>query len=390
MQDKIKFYIENLRIDENILNSKFIKSHKPSRHNNEVYLFNYKNSIFKKKKINNYDEDKADESYLEDSKNQNMFVIFIKKKEEKCGKLFFQQNIRKNWINYTRIQISKDLSITSKYPSVMHDLQYCDFVEIIEVWANELQIPKSTFWSGKVTQIELGVNLMLKTKTLVESRFELLSLNKIMSCFGSYKNVEDKHIYGRDGLCYRAQHFELSVYNKLKRVIENNEIFTCSSAESKNAMCAKINRGVYFLRYELRIKNVSRFNQSAFGGKIETLKQIRDNWNLLTKALYNTTEDLTFDDVLSPEIENDLLIAGLTSKSKKIFKEFLVYSGVKHLGFDTFRTYFLPLVSTKIRLVFEEEIRKIYSDFRNKSKYKNSYEKRFLNALEKRLDSLKS
>lgn len=389
MQDKIKFYVENLRIDESILQHKFIKGYTLSRHGNEVFLFNYKNSIFKKKLSHSDLEIKADESaHLEDLKSQNMYVLFIRKEGEKSGKLIFRQNIRKNWINYTRIQISKDLSISNKYPTVMHDLRYSDFVEIIEVWANELKIPKSIFWSAKVTQLELGVNLKFKTKTKVKSGFELLSLNKIISCFGSYKNVENKHIYGTDGVCFKAQHFELSVYNKLKTVVNLNEIFSCDSETSKKSMTDKINKGAYFLRYELRILNVSRFNQSAFSGKIETLKQIKDNWNLLTKALYNTTEDLTFDDVLSPEIENDLLIAGLTSKSKKIFRDFLIYSGVKHLGFDTFRTYVLPLVSKKVKASFEKEMHEIYSIFRNKSKYKNSYERRFLYALDKKLKSL--
>lgn len=389
MQDKIKFYIENLRIDKSILDNKFIKSHKLSKHNNEVFRFNYKNSIFKKKLSHNDFEKKADESpYLEDSKSQNMYVLFIKKKDEPFGKLIFQQNIRKNWINFTRIQISKGLLKTRKYPSVMHDLQYCDFVEIIEVWAHELVIPKSIFWSGKVTQIELGVNLMFKTKTKVEAGFERLSLNKILSCFGSYKNVEEKHIYGENGVCFRAQNFELSVYNKLWRVVQNNEIFTLTSEASKKTMYEKINQAAYFMRYELRIKKVSGFNQSAFSGKIETLKQIKDNWDLLAKALFNTTEDVTFDDVLSPEIEHDLLVAGLESKSLKIFKDFLIYSGVKLLGFDTFRTYFLPLVSSKVKSSFEEEIRKIFSAFRNKQKYKYSYEKRFLSALDRKLKSL--
>lgn len=388
MQDKIKFQIENLRMDDHILETKFIKGSKLSRYGNEVFLFNYHKSIFKKKLIQNDINNKTDESnYLEDSKNQNMYVLFIRKEGESSGKLIFKQNIRKNWILYTRLQ-SNELQNDEKYPSVMHDLQYSDFVEIIEVWANELQIPKNIFWSGKVTQIELGVNLMFKTKTKINSGFERLSLNKILSCFGSYKNVEDKYMYGENGVCFRAQNFELSVYNKLRRVVYNNEIFTCNSDSSKKAMCEKINQVAYFMRYELRIKKVSGFNQSAFSGKIETLKQIKDNWNLLAKALFNTTEDLTFDDVLSPEIEHDLLVAGLESKSKKIFKDFLIYSGVKLLGFDTFRTYFLPLVSSKVKSSFEKEIRRNFSAFRNRQKYKYSYEKRFLSALDKKLKSL--
>ena len=44
-------------------------------------------------------------------------------------------------------------------------------------------------------------------------------------CFGKYKNVPDKHIYGNYGVCFKAQHFEISIYDKLKRIISTKEIF---------------------------------------------------------------------------------------------------------------------------------------------------------------------
>lgn len=390
MLDKIKCYIDSVRIKNEILQSKF-KRKPDSRNGNEVYLFDHFNSVFVKKNVSENDNISEDEedSYIKNVKHQNLYILFIRKKGSDAGKLIFKQNLRRNWINYNDLQISRGND--AKYKTRLYDLNYNDFVKIVDLYAEELDIPKNIFWNAKITQLELGVNLKFDTR--IKSKGKLIGttdLGKMLSCFGRLKNVEDKHTYGNYGICFKAKNFELSIYDKLKRIITTKEIFKKSGERAKENNRRKLNRVAFFLRYELRILSMSHFNQSAFENRIGTLKQIKDNWNEIITALFETTTDIEFYDFLSPEIETELMMTGLKSKGLEKFKNFLMFNGLKKIGYQNFRDFIVPLVNSKVRTKFEAEILEVNSDFRDLSKYGNSYQKKFLNAFENKLKSLKS
>lgn len=389
MVDKIKFYIENVRFSDEILRSKFIRKHN-SRNGNEVYLFDHFNSVFVKKnaaEMDNAPEDE-EESYVENVKSQNLYILFIRKIGSNAGKVIFHQNLRRNWINYNKLEFLRGFE--GDFLSSTYDLKFNDFVKIIDLYADELNIPKNIFWNATITQLELGVNLKFDTRIKKDKKLVgTMSLGKMLSCFGRLKNVEDKHSYGNHGICFKAKNFELSIYDKLKRIIKTKEIFKKSGERAKKNNQRKLSRVTFFLRYELRILSMSHFNQSAFKDRIGTLKQIKDNWNEILTALFETTDDIEFYDFLSPEIETKLMKIGLESKGLEKFKDLMIYNGLKKIGYDDFKNFIVPLVNSKVRTKFESEILQVNSEFRDLSKYGNSYQRKFLRALETKLNSLR-
>lgn len=389
MIDKVKFYIENVRLSDEILKAKFKRKH-DSRNGNEVYLFDHFNSVFVKKNVAETDNTPEDEeeTYLKNVKHQNLYILFIRKIGSKVGKILFHQNIRKNWINYNFLEFSR--SLEGNILPRNYDLKFKDFVRIIDLYSDELNIPKNIFWNATITQMELGVNLKFDTR--IRKNKELvgtMNLGKMLSCFGRLKNVEDKHSYGNYGICFKAKNFELSIYDKLKRIIKTKEIFKKSGERAKENNRRKLNRVAFFLRYELRILSMSHFNQSAFENRIGTLKQIKDNWNEVLTALFETTDDIEFYDFLSPEIETELMKIGIKSKGLEKFKDLMMFNGLKKIGYNDFKNFIVPLVNSKVRTKFESAILQVNSEFRDMSKYGNSYQRKFLKVLETKLNSLK-
>lgn len=329
-----------------------------------------------------------EEGYINNVKRQNLFILYVRPIGSNKGKIIFNQNIRRNWINYNHLQFARGSE--GKLLSPMYDLKFRDFVKIIDLYADELSIPKNVFWNATITQIELGTNLKFDTRIRKGKKLVgTMNLNKMLSCFGRLKNVEEKHTYGNYGICFKAKNFELSIYDKLKRIVNTREIFKKSGERIKSKNRLKLNRVAFFLRYELRILSMSHFNQSAFENRIGTLKQLKDNWNEVLIALFETTEDIEFYDFLSPEIETELMMAGLKSKGLEKFKNLMIYNGLKMIGYQNFKDFIVPLVNSKVRTKFETEILQVNSEFRDLSKYGNSYQKKFLNALENKLKSLR-
>ena len=147
MVDRIKFYIYCF-ISDDILKSK--KRHSFKKDGKEFFVFDYRKISFMAKMIN---EDLSDnEIYkfsINDSENEfsdysfkNLFITYSRAFGEKEGKLTIHQNIRKNYINYKGLNVFKDLN-------------YQDFVEIINLYADEFEIPREIFWKASITQLEL-------------------------------------------------------------------------------------------------------------------------------------------------------------------------------------------------------------------------------------------
>ncbi|SIQ77316.1 hypothetical protein [Chryseobacterium sp. RU33C] len=393
MLDVLKFDIDNVRMDENILKTKFKKREYPTF---TKYKYNFFDSeLFSDRKKNTDEGEEADSNKSKSYKQSHHYIYFIIKNGEKTGKLYFNQNIRRNWIDYKKAADKKGIEYTDiiprrpLMPRVMADLSYYNFIKIIELYAEELAIPKNIFWGANVTQVELGVNLRFPTNIKTKNGVEKMSLQGMLSSFGTLKNVPEKDTYGRSGVRFKADAFEISIYDKLKRIIFTKEIFKNKKESVKVKRRKKINEIHHFIRYELRVKEVSSFRRESFAGKLNTLKDIKDNWDLLLTSLFGTTEDIDFVDFLSPEIENELILSQLDSKSKSLFYDYLIYQGVKKIGYTEFIRDIVPLVNIKTRREFQKEVDEIYDEFRNKNPYNTSYEKMFLDTLNKRLDSLK-
>ncbi|GAA5085464.1 hypothetical protein GCM10023210_06310 [Chryseobacterium ginsengisoli] len=392
MVDVIKFYIDNIEIDENILKTKFIKT---SSSESDVirYKYDFHNSELFSDRKKNVKEGKSDYEKKKPSKLTHHYIYFIIKVGEKKGKLIFNQNIRRNWIDYMKVADKKGIEYNcspfdKSMPRVLLDLEYENFIDIIELYAVEFRIPRIIFWSADVTQVELGANLKFSTKIKTKNGFERVSLNGMLSSFGSLKNVPEKDTYGRSGVRFKADTFEISIYDKLKRIIFTKEMFANKKDSIKAYRRKKINERNHFLRYELRVKEVSSFRRESFFRKLDTLQDIKDNWNNLLTALFDTAKEIDFVDFLSPEIETELIKSQLKSKAKKPFVEYLIYQAVKEMGYTDFIRDIIPLVNVKERRKFQAEVDEIYDKFRDKNYYATSYEKMFLDALEKRLDSL--
>ncbi|WP_160136619.1 hypothetical protein [Chryseobacterium sp. c4a] len=394
MIDVLKFDINNLRMDENILKTKFKKTYESEVLTKYKYKF-YDSELFNYSKKNRDEVEQSIDDETKLYKVSHHYIYYIFKKKEKTGKLVFNQNIRRNWIDYKIAADKKGIEyidiIPRKplMPRVMADLSYYNFIKIIELYAEELAIPKNIFWGANVTQVELGANLKFSTTIKTKNGFEKISLQGMLSSFGTLKNVPEKDTYGRSGIRFKADAFEISIYDKLKRIIFTKEIFKNKKESVKVKRRKKINEINHFIRYELKIKEVSSFRRESFADKLNTLKDIKDNWDVLLTSLFNTTEDIDFVDFLSPEIENELILSQLDSKSKGLFYEYLIYQGVKKIGYTEFIRDIIPLVNTKTKRVFQADVDEIYDKFRNKNHYNTSYEKMFLDTLYKRLDSLK-
>ncbi|MFZ4929776.1 hypothetical protein [Chryseobacterium sp. Mn2064] len=391
MLDVLKFDIDNLRMDENILKTKFKKREYP-KFTKYKYKF-YDSELFSDGKKNT--EEEADPNKSKSYKQSHHYIYFVIKNGQKEGKLYFKQNIRRNWIDYKIVAGKKGIEYTDiiprkpLMPRVMADLSYYNFIKIIELYAEELDIPINRLWGANVTQVELGVNLKFSTRIKTKNGFERMSLQGMLSSFGTLKNVPEKDTYGRSGVRFKADAFEISIYDKLKRIIFTKEIFKNKKESVKVQRRKKINKINHFIRYELRVKEVSSFRRESFAGKLDTLKNIKDNWDIILDSLFGTTDDIDFVDFLSPEIENDLILSQLDSKAKGLFYDYLIYQGVKKIGYTEFIRDIIPLVNSKTRKEFQAEVDKSYDKFRNKNHYNTSYEKMFLDTLNKRLDSLK-
>lgn len=268
MVDVIRFYIDNLSMNENILKTKF-----KTIHNTEeltTYRYDFHNSELFSDRKKNIEKEQGDPDKVKSYKRSYHYIFFtIKKKEnpKKIGKLIFNQNIRRNWIDYITILDKKGIDYTNiqpikpLMPRFMADLSYSNFINIIDLYSEELKIPKNIFWNAKVTQVELGANLKFSTKIKTKKGVERLSLEGMLSSFGSLKNVPEKDTYGRSGVRFKADAFEISIYDKMKRVIFTEEFLKNVKDSIKESRRKKFNKINRFFRYELRVKEVSSFRR---------------------------------------------------------------------------------------------------------------------------------
>lgn len=303
MVDKIKFIVDNANLNKTILEEKFFESKFPSQNGNRTYVFR-----------NNVIEDDAESD--DDSENANdkkyrkyLYIKYIVYKTPKrlpnvdyiiTNELIIHRNLRKDWLGEGRLA----------------DLGYKSFVKAINKYAHLFGVGEAKFWNARVTKVELGLTLRLNS-----------NMRGILSCLDSFNGITEKNIYGSNGIGFIGENFSISIYDKIERMINNNEIV----AKNKKNLIEKVLKNNYFLRFELKVEKVSGFYRSDFRNRINFLREIRDNWDKLGEAVLNLYYDINYIDVLSPEVQETISGKATTEMSK-----FLVYTAIQSIGKDNF------------------------------------------------------
>ncbi|SIT03525.1 hypothetical protein [Chryseobacterium gambrini] len=391
MVDKIKFIVENIRIAEDILQDKKLYTKQNKRKNKEWFVFDYKKlellHFFRyknedaitanQKTDDDNDEDDDEKGYINEdqqfvNKNyKNLSIVFVRNIGSKQGKLIVHQNLRKDYIR-----------IKEKHgKGILNDLDYDAFVETINTYALQFKISKPDFWNAaKITKIELGVTMQFKSNMV-----------SILSCFGKYDNVPEKFIYGNSGISYKAENFSVSIYDKLKRALQNRELLKTLTKTRREEYRKLANKSVYYLRFELRVDSVSKFNQEAFKGRINTLIGLRENWDIILKSLHNLLDNISFADFLSPKMEKALLSAKLSeSKSKADFDDFMYYLAIKsQKNMELFNTYISKLLPNQISSGYLKKIERGYNRFveMEENRYSEIFNKKFEDKIKKLMKS---
>jgi len=218
MVDRIKFYLENIIISEAVLGRIFTKRFK--KKGTRYYIADYNKMSFMSELTPEDFQEPPKVTFLikslvkENYKNyKNLFICYAVKKGMKSGRLTIHQNIRKDFISY-------------KNESAFKDLDYFDFVEIINLYADEFEIPRNIFWKATITQIELGVNL----------RFNI-TMSSILSSISQMNGTSETNRVVNSAVTFRNKKYELSIYDKLSRASQQNEVFRGQNKNIISEVC---------------------------------------------------------------------------------------------------------------------------------------------------------
>ena len=361
MVDRIKFSVDNALINEEILKRQFFEGI-TNKDGNKFYL--YKNNFVEDDEVDETQSSEETEKNLSDPRYKKYlyikYVVYGKPKNlpsngySISSELIVHRNLRKDQFDEGTIA----------------DLRYNNFLKVIEKYIKKFDIDEKVFWNSRVTKLELGVTLRLSSK-----------MKGILSCFDNFNGLAHKNIYGNDGISFVGENFSVSIYNKLRKMEKNGELFRNST--NKKMLIEKVTKNNYILRLELKIEKVSGFYRDSFSGKINRLKGIRDNWNYLGKALLDIYSDINYIDIISPEVEDTI-----SGKERMPMNRFLQFKGIQSIGVDRFFNQLLPLMKDvkSSQSKFRKEYREFYNEYERK--FRVDYENEFATKLEDRITSL--
>ncbi|WP_185226449.1 hypothetical protein [Chryseobacterium indologenes] len=344
MVDLIKFYLENVLLSDYILATKFIKIREEGGF--EIFKADPDMISFlsQKVKAENCNLPKSEivvkqENIIKKLSYQNKFISFKRRLNAKEGRFSVCQNIRKDFIRVKNL-------------NPFTDLNYLNFVEIIEMYAHEFGIEKEKFWKAKITQVELGVNI----------RFNM-NIASIMSSVSRMKGMENTLRIGNT-VNFKNQKYEVAIYDKLGREAQQGEVFKGSNKVRRRHLVKKIAKNNSFVRIELRVKTVSQFNRVSIKSKIKTLESVRNNFHSLSKELYKLFVNISFVDEISPDIDQDLVKSQLNSKSVKAFNDYLIFLGLKYFGIKKFVDFAFPILNTNNRNSYIEKLENLFNKYK--------------------------
>jgi hypothetical protein len=187
------------------------------------------------------------------------------------------------------------------------DLNYYEFVDCIEILSNKLGLKKDEIWRlFKVTQLEIGVTLLLKSFN-----------NDILDCFVKYRNAKrgDKNV---TTIYFEFINYDLVIYDKYLEILGKKELTDLD----KNIISKYL-----MLRFEIDINKVSIPN---FKMKYHKLTSLKSNWNNLPNELYKYLNAIKFVDTIS---KKEVINKNNRPKiSNNIFLRWVVYSHMKTNG----------------------------------------------------------
>lgn len=363
MVDRIKFSVDNVDIDKEILAKKFYKS-SPNKKGNITYTF--KNNFVEddEEEDSEYENPDTEKSPYDKKYKKYLYIKYIKYKFPKKlstedqikyeirSELIIHRNIRKDRLGEGKVE----------------DISYNGFVNTINKYARDFKIERKKMWSARVTKVELGVTLRLKE-----------NMKGILSCFQTFKDLPEKNIYSDNGISFIGSNYSVSFYDKIERMDNNNELFPKS--KNKKKLKAKITENNYFLRLELKVEKVSGFYKQNFRGKLKHLIDIKNNWDHLLKSIAKLYFDIGYIDVLSQESRDSII-----GEERRPMNNYLKFKGIQLIGKDVFFEEILPLMKEDGLPKFRKEYREFYDDYERKFRY--SYKNDFKAKLDEKVELL--
>lgn len=358
MVDRIKFIVDNANLSHIVLNEHFFGP----INSKGVKIYYYKNN----QNVDEEDDENKLITYNDyDSKYKKNFYIkyyvydkprgLASNQNAKIGnQLIVHRNFRKEFYGEARID----------------DLDYKKFKELICRYAAKFQIDESRMLKARVTKVEFGVTLRLKS-----------DMEAIIPCFVSCENLPEKVMYGNTGVTFIGGNYSVSFYDKLKRILDSRAMMKNQKRRAIHEPIVRKNN--FWLRYEIKIEKVSGFNFGNYKDSMSTLKKILDNWNALGDMLYKMYGNVEFVDFLSPQIEVDI-----KGKSYGELDKLMTFTGIKTVGEKEFFTQFIPMLNKNKQSFFRGHYKIFYEGYVEKSK--NGYSKILDKALLKKIDKLKN
>ncbi len=249
--------------------------------------------------------------------------------------------------------------------------------ECIMLLTNKIGIREIDLLNAEVTQLEIGVTLLLKSY-----------FKGIINCFVKHRHftreVRETSVYlksketkeGKEGA------FKYKFYDKLLEINKNDTNFF-SDAKKMN-----VQKKFNCFRFEIVLKKVCAvpfYKENADTSdkkkeKADTLNKILENWEEINYELYKHISTIHFVDLISDEKEINIDKLG-----KRDAQKYLQFTAIKRNGF------FEELEKFELNNTSTNRSTKVKSFFKNYEYFldkKIDYRNELLQSLKKKIDSL--
>lgn len=207
------------------------------------------------------------------------------------------------------------------------DLKQEEFEGCIRLLSKELCIDEKVLLKGKVTKLELGLTILLKSK-----------FKGIIDCFVKYRNAKRDNKF-KTTLYFEFKNYKLVFYEKFSEM---------NKGKILNKGQEKFSKKFDLLRFEISLKKISG---TVYKNKFNTIGKIIDQWEIILKIMEKYISNIVFVDVLSKEKEMESKINDYSS-----IRDFIFFLGIKSYGLHKFIALFDKVIKTN-----------------NKSKYLNIF-----------------
>lgn len=194
-------------------------------------------------------------------------------------------------------------------------LRQNDLIECVKLLSLKIGIREQDLWNAKITQLEFGTTLLLKSY-----------LKEVMRCLVKYRNFERKivnttlYFEGKKTLEGKDSNFKLKFYEK------NLEINKYDKSFYYDPIKMNVHEKFFFFRFEIDIRKVS--GVKYYKQKANTLWKINNNWKEINLELFKRFLAVQFVDLISDE-----KVIDITSMGKIDLKKYLQFKAIRKNGF---------------------------------------------------------